>query len=264
MALKLRNPIAYNPKTEVEKDIAVSSENMILTNYYQRGLNQESNELEDGDIFTDVVSKLDARIKDLNVKINNNKYKLPYATSVTLGGVRIGSNITNNSGTISITKNNIINALGYMPSSSDTTYNVFTKSGPDSSVGLVPAPPKVEGATKYLREDGKWEVPDGEKYEVFKGSGSDAAAGLVPAPSTMVGATKFLREDGNWAVPEDNDSKVTNVLNNSTKAYVTGTTAPDTNTGEQIFDSNIYIDTEEGRLHVKSIELGSGIIIGEQ
>ena len=54
-----------------------------------------------------------------------NKYSLPNATSSTLGGVKIGSNITVSSGTISLTKSNVTSALGYTPvnsaASSDTS-----------------------------------------------------------------------------------------------------------------------------------------------
>ena len=42
-------------------------------------------------------------------------YVLPTASSTTLGGVKIGSNITISSGTISITGSNVTNALGYTP-----------------------------------------------------------------------------------------------------------------------------------------------------
>ena len=51
---------------------------------------------------------------------NDTKYSLPAATSSTLGGVKVGSNITNNSGTISLTKANVTAALGYTPPTSDT------------------------------------------------------------------------------------------------------------------------------------------------
>lgn len=51
---------------------------------------------------------------------NNTVYSLPTATSSTLGGVKVGSNITNNSGTISLTKANVTAALGYTPPTSDT------------------------------------------------------------------------------------------------------------------------------------------------
>ena len=49
-------------------------------------------------------------------------YVLPNASSTELGGVRIGSNITNNDGTISINKDDVSNALGYTPPTQDTTY----------------------------------------------------------------------------------------------------------------------------------------------
>lgn len=42
-------------------------------------------------------------------------YTLPTASSSTLGGVKVGSNITNSSGTISLTKANVTSALGYTP-----------------------------------------------------------------------------------------------------------------------------------------------------
>ena len=46
----------------------------------------------------------------------------------------------------------------------------------------------------------------------------------------------------------DTNTKVTNTKNNTTKAYVTGTTSSTTNTGTQIFDTNIYIDSTAGQL----------------
>ena len=47
-----------------------------------------------------------------------NNYSLPQATSSTLGGVKIGSNISVSSGVISLSKANVTNALGYTPPSS--------------------------------------------------------------------------------------------------------------------------------------------------
>ncbi len=44
------------------------------------------------------------------------------------------------------------------------------------------------------------------------------------------------------------DTKVTNTLNTTTKAYVTGTTNATTNTGTQIFDTGVYLDTTAGTL----------------
>ena len=48
-------------------------------------------------------------------------YTLPNATSSTLGGVKVGSNISVSNGTISLAKSNVTSALGYTPA---TTNNV--------------------------------------------------------------------------------------------------------------------------------------------
>lgn len=57
---------------------------------------------------------------------SNTSYTLPTATSSTLGGVKIGNNITVSSGTISVTKANVTNALGYTPPTTDTKYTLPT------------------------------------------------------------------------------------------------------------------------------------------
>lgn len=49
-------------------------------------------------------------------------YTLPTASSSTLGGVKIGSNINVSAGVISLTRANVTGALGYTPPVSDTTY----------------------------------------------------------------------------------------------------------------------------------------------
>jgi hypothetical protein len=67
-------------------------------------------------------------------------YTLPNATSSTLGGVKIGSNISVSDGTISITKSNVTSALGYTPPASDTTYGDATT----TSSGLMSSTDKVK------------------------------------------------------------------------------------------------------------------------
>lgn len=47
----------------------------------------------------------------------NCTYTLPTATGSVLGGIKVGSNITLSSGTISLSKSNVTSALGYTPSS---------------------------------------------------------------------------------------------------------------------------------------------------
>ena len=56
-------------------------------------------------------------------------YTLPTATSSILGGVKTGSNITNSSGTISLTKANVTSALGYTPPTADTHYTTHLYAG---------------------------------------------------------------------------------------------------------------------------------------
>lgn len=78
-------------------------------------------------------------------------YTLPNATSSTLGGVKIGSNISVSSGTINITKSNVTSALGYTPPTSDTAYDNATA----TTAGLMSASDKIKldgiaaGANKY-------------------------------------------------------------------------------------------------------------------
>lgn len=46
----------------------------------------------------------------------------------------------------------------------------------------------------------------------------------------------------------NSDTKVTNILNTTAKAYITGTTSNTTNTGTQVFDTGVYLDTTAGTL----------------
>lgn len=93
-------------------------------------------------------------------KFTDTVYSLPDATASVKGGVKIGSNITVSSGTISLTKANVTSALGYTPPTSNTTYSNM-KGATTSAAGtngLVPAP-AVGAANRYLRSDGTWVVP---------------------------------------------------------------------------------------------------------
>lgn len=79
-------------------------------------------------------------------------YTLPNATTTTKGGVQIGDNITVSSGIISLTKANIVNALGYTPPTTNTSYGVATS----SSNGLMSSTDKSKldkiesGANNYI------------------------------------------------------------------------------------------------------------------
>ena len=52
-----------------------------------------------------------------------------------------------------------------------------------------------------------------------------------------------------WATVTGTDQYVRNTLDQNTKAYLTGTTSNVTNTGEQIFDTRVYLGEAAGELH---------------
>lgn len=80
---------------------------------------------------------------------NNYTYTLPAATSSALGGVKVGSNITNSSGTISLTKANVTAALGYTPPTTDTNTHYTTKLFATNSSGTAHA--ATTNGNTYLR-----------------------------------------------------------------------------------------------------------------
>ena len=81
-----------------------------------------------------------AKLDGIAENANNYTYTLPNATSSVLGGVKVGSNITVSSGTISLTKANVTAALGYTPPTTDTTYVAATT----SVAGLMSAADKAK------------------------------------------------------------------------------------------------------------------------
>lgn len=92
---------------------------------------------------------------------SDTKYTLPAATGSVLGGVKVGGNITNSSGTISLTKANVTAALGYTPPTQDTNTWIALKGATSSAAGTAgyaPAP-SAGASNRYLRSDGTWAVP---------------------------------------------------------------------------------------------------------
>lgn len=78
----------------------------------------EGKELSSND-FTDAYkTKLDG------IAAQANKYVLPTATAETIGGVKVGANISYSNGTISLSKANVTSALGYTPPTEDTKVTI--------------------------------------------------------------------------------------------------------------------------------------------
>lgn len=89
--------------------------------------------LSSNDFTNSYKSKLDG------IAAQANKYVLPAATASVLGGVKTGANITNTSGTISLTKANVTAALGYTPPTADTKVNVNNTLTSTSTVDALSA-----------------------------------------------------------------------------------------------------------------------------
>ena len=92
-------------------------------------------------------SKLDG------IAANANNYSLPTATSSVLGGVKVGSNITNSSGTISLSKSNVTSALGYTPPTANTdTKNTAGSTDTSSKIFLVGATSQAANPQTYSQD----------------------------------------------------------------------------------------------------------------
>lgn len=140
---------------------------------------------------------------------SGSSYTLPTATSSTLGGVKIGSNITVSSGTISISKTNVTNALGYTPPTTDTKYTLpnatssvlggvkigsnitvnygtisLTKANVTSALGYTP--PTTD--TKYTLPTGNASTIGGLKLSDSTSSTSSTSGGIAATPAAVKAA----------------------------------------------------------------------------
>ena len=98
---------------------SVHTFNIPTASVFARGLLSSSDYTNFNAAFTNRISSLTttgtsgpATLSANVLNIPNYTYTLPAATATILGGIISGANITNTSGTISVTSNNVINALG--------------------------------------------------------------------------------------------------------------------------------------------------------
>lgn len=103
---------------------------------------------------------------------NANNYSLPAATNNVRGGVTVGDNISLTGDKIHISKQNVINALGYTPPTQNTTYSDATQ----SEAGLMSASDKqkldgiernAKNTTQYWKRNGTTLSPltDGDNID---------------------------------------------------------------------------------------------------
>lgn len=153
--------------------------------------------------------KLNANQIYMTPASSGSTYTLPAATSSTLGGVKIGSNITVNNGTISISKTNVTNALGYTPPTTDTKYTLptasawtlggvkigsnitensgtisLTKANVTNALGYTP--PTTD--TKYTLPTGNASTLGGVKLSDSTSSTSSTNGGIAATPAAVKAA----------------------------------------------------------------------------
>ena len=142
-----------------------------------------------------------------------------------------------------------------------------TNNGSDTSISLIPS----VGTDNCIKVDYKPMQTD------ITGNASSATKATQDSAGQQINTTyikglsvsgktiTYTKGDGTTGTittqDTNTDTKVTNTLNTTTKAYVTGTTSATTNTGTQIFDTGVYLDTTAGTLVAKTFKTSTGIEI---
>lgn len=177
--------------------------------------------------------------------------------------IKTNTGLTKVGGDNHLTIEQIVTALGYIPANSnildkykDTLDSIEYKNGvftfKDASSNVL----ATLDASGNLTVEGTIQA-DSITADTFNGLASLATAlttngGSASRPVYFSGGKPVeCGFEVNKTVPsnaEFTDSKVTNTLNTSSKYYVTGTTSTSTNTGTQIFDTGVYVDTTAGKL----------------
>lgn len=148
-------------------------------------------------------------------------YSLPDASTSTKGGVKIGSNLTVSSGTLSLTKSNVTAALGYTPptANTDTHYTAKLIAGASSSAtGNASSSSSV-----YLNV-----IENGAVRSSHKITGSGATSVSCDASGNITISSTNTTYSFNGAVSTIKDSNLTAsralVSNSSGKVAVSDTT----------------------------------------
>lgn len=130
-----RKVVGLLPKVTIDSTLNASSTNPVQNKVIKAELDKKVNKTELSTVATT------GSYNDLSDRPSiPAAYMLPTASSTVMGGVKIGSNISVNNGTISLTKSNVTSALGYTPPTSDTTYGNATA----LTAGLMSAADKAK------------------------------------------------------------------------------------------------------------------------
>jgi len=160
---------------------------------------------------TTSVTKAD--ITGLGIPAQDTTYSA--ATSSTLGLVKVGNNISNSYGTISLTKANVTSALGYTPPTQDTTYGLATT----SSSGLMSSSDKsklngiASGANKTVVDNA-----------LSQGSANPVANSAITKRLQYLYSFKISRDKWNESSDKSNWNVIVSWTNSSGTALTGSTT----------------------------------------
>lgn len=140
--------------------------------------------------------------------------------------------------------------VGKLTGNADTATKLGT-----ATVGSTSQPIYLNGGipTKISYTIGA-NVPTGAVFtDTTYSAATSSTLGLVKSTTTGTTSNRDygvqVNSDGTMKVNVPwTDTKVTSEANNTTKAYLVGSTSPSTNTGTLIKDVNVYLDTTAGKL----------------
>jgi hypothetical protein len=127
-------------------------------------------------------------LNELAAALNNDPN---FATTM---ATALGNKLGKNETAVNAAKVNNLTVETAVPANAkftDTTYSNFVKSGSTAAAGLVPAPSTTAGTTKYLREDGTWQVPPDNNTTYTAASATPLANGTAAVGTSA----KYARED---------------------------------------------------------------------
>lgn len=172
-------------------------------------------------------------------------YLLQYTTKSTVDG-------SNNSVTKSVTLLSEDGSSSF--AFSNHTHANFVKSGTGAKAGLVPAPSTTAGTTKYLREDGTWQVPPNTNTTYSAGTG----IGLSNTTFYNTGVRSIATGSTNGTIAVNTNGTVADVkvkgLN--TLAYASGTWNKLTGTNCTLWYNEVAIYLEISAQNVNLTEYG--------
>lgn len=182
------------------------------------------------------------------------------AAGTSLGLVKSGGDVTISSGIITVnddSHNHVISnvdglqdALDAKGSASDVS-NLKTLVGDTSVSSQITSAVTSKADKTHTHNYAGSSSAGGSATSAVK---LDSSAGSATQPVYFSGgkpvATTYTlgKSVPSNAVFTDTDTKVTNTLNTTAKAYLTGTTSASTNTGTQVFDTGVYLGTTAGEL----------------